>query len=79
MRNLRGLGEGHLRQYLRGGPVGGQSGEDRAGPPGIHKHSYLGIEDCGPWKWILDDANQGTANAVWVHAHPGFKSPILRL
>jgi hypothetical protein len=21
---------------------------------------------------------EGTANAVWVHAHPGFKSPSLR-
>ena len=23
-------------------------------------------------------ARQDTANAVWVHAHPGFKSPSLR-
>ena len=59
--------------------MGGRRGEDRAGPPGIHKHSYLDIPDREPRKWIFDDRVNRTANAVWVQAHPGFKSPILRL
>jgi hypothetical protein len=60
-----------------GACVRGFSGDlaDGAHVRGTPGQRFRTLADTTASKWQVQ---QDTANAVWVHAHPGFKSPSLR-